>query len=119
MLAQNTRLGLEGGSGPTEFYIAAAIGMHAAYEETNHCKVPTGKQSSMSILRLAHSATTMEKTNEGPGFKRMGRLIVLAAIGVQCAATVILGIRREQHGAATPSDRWNYLYAVSGLALLA
>jgi len=111
-------IGFTGGAAPTDFYIAAAIGMHASYDESDLVNGGIEK-TSMSILRLAHSATSMEKTTEGFGIKKIGRLVVLAAIGVQCSATVILGIRREQHGAATPSDRWNYLYAISGLAILA
>jgi hypothetical protein len=111
-------IGFTGGAAPTDFYIAAAIGMHASYDESDSDNGGIIK-TSMAILRLAHSATSMEKTKEGLGIKKIGRLVVLAAIGVQCSATVILGIRREQHGAATPSDRWNYLYAISGLAILA
>ena len=115
-----TAIGLTGGAGPAEFYVAAAIGMHATYDEYQYDSYNPGvKKTSMSILRLAYSATSMDKVKEGPGIKSIGRIVVLSAIGVQCSATVILGIRREQHGAASPSDRWNYLYAISGLALLA
>ncbi|KIN08903.1 hypothetical protein OIDMADRAFT_23644 [Oidiodendron maius Zn] len=115
--SEYTAIGLAGGAGPAEFYVAAAIGMHATYDERQYDS--SYEKTSMSILRLAYSATSMDKVKQGPRIKSIGRIVVLAAIGVQCSATVILGIRREQHGAASPSDRWNYLYAISGLALLA
>jgi hypothetical protein len=102
-----------GGKGPPEYYIAAAIGVHASHDEGI-------TKTSTSLLRLPPSVTQAKKEEDVPQvIKRIGRLIVLAAVAVQCSATVLLGIRRELHGAATPSDRRYYLFAVSGLAILA
>jgi hypothetical protein len=101
-------------TGPPDYYIAAAIGMHTSYGGKGRDGMST------SLLRLPPSVTQMEKEYDTPqGIKRIGRLIVLTAAAVQCSATILLGIRMELHGGATPSDRRYYLYAASGMAILA
>ncbi len=86
------RVGSSPGAGPADFYIAAAIGVHASYLKSELGKI---RSKSISLLRLERSAASIEKTKDSPGIKNIGRLLVLAALGVKCTATVILGIRRE------------------------
>lgn len=98
--------------------MAAAIGMHASYEEIND-RSSEMMVTSRSVLGYPPWATIVTKIEMEDGMRQIGRLLVLFAIGVQCSATVLLGIRREIRGAASPIDRRYYLYAVSGLALFA
>jgi hypothetical protein len=112
------RIGAAPGRGPIDYYIAAAIGMHADQETKS---IPDGDDMSVSLLRLPPSLTQFEKeeTSSGTGLKQAARVIGIGLAAVQCSLTILLGIRRELRSAATPSDRRYYLFAASGLAILA
>lgn len=112
-----TIIGLPPRTGSLEYYIAAAIGVHAAFEDSE--MYGPIKNTSTSLLRLPPSLTQGKRGGNAQGCYQIGRLIVLAVAGVQCSAAIVLGVRRELHGTATPSDRRYYSFAVGGLAILA
>jgi len=106
-------------TGDLNFYLAAAAGAHASHREAGSHDPGGRVATSTALLHLPPETVRTERRRRPAGIHHLGGLLVLLAGAVQCGATAYLGFRREVRDAATPLDRRQYLFAASGLAVLA
>jgi hypothetical protein len=94
-----------------KLYAASAAGLHVPLNE---------ERRESAELAFAHYWQTIEvrPNNATRDGKWLGRVMVVLVIMLQCLGSVILGIRRRQHGADTASDNWCLLHSISGLCIL-
>jgi len=106
-------------AGDLGFYLAAAAGAHASHQSAAGLGDDGPVADSTALLHLPPDAVRAERRRRPAGINRLGGLLVLVAGLVQCGTTAYLGFRREAREAASPLDRRQYLFALSGLAVTA
>jgi hypothetical protein len=101
-------------------YVLAAIGMHVAGQWTTGGATRTSHEARPSCISRPPNVRVVRHIRNTPPTRatQIGRLVVILAAALQCSATLVLGIRRELRGAATPMDRRTFMFVACGLVIL-